>query len=81
MAMATQRIQQLFVNLILGYQRYISVALLPRCRFYPSCSSYAIQAIQRFGVVKGSWLSVKRLLRCQPFCSGGFDPVPSLSKE
>lgn len=46
------------------------------CRFEPTCSNYAIIAIERFGVVKGSYLTIKRVLRCNPFCKGGFDPVP-----
>ena len=46
------------------------------CRFEPTCSNYAIIAIERFGVVKGSYLTIKRVLRCNPFCRGGFDPVP-----
>ncbi len=61
---------------IRGYQRAISPALPPACRFTPTCSEYAWQAIDRYGALKGSWLAVKRLLRCHPFHPGGYDPVP-----
>ena len=58
------------------YQKWISPGLKPRCRFYPTCSAYMYEAVERYGALKGGWLGVKRLLRCQPFCKGGFDPVP-----
>jgi len=61
---------------IRGYQLGISPLLGPRCRFYPSCSVYAHTAIERHGVWRGGWLSLRRLLRCHPFNQGGFDPVP-----
>jgi len=58
------------------YKKFLS-PLLPRsCRFYPTCSSYALQAIQKYGPGKGSWLAVKRIFRCHPFHPGGFDPLP-----
>lgn len=61
---------------IRGYQRAIS-PLLPRsCRFYPTCSTYALTSVERFGVARGGWLAVKRIARCNPFNPGGFDPVP-----
>lgn len=65
-----------FLWLIRAYQLGISPMLGPRCRFYPSCSCYAYAAVERFGVIRGSWLAVKRLLRCHPFTPGGYDPVP-----
>ena len=58
------------------YQKYISPLKKPCCRFYPSCSEYAVQAIRKHGVLKGGALSAYRLLRCNPFCKGGVDPVP-----
>lgn len=62
--------------LIRGYQLAISPLLGPRCRFYPSCSHYAIQAIDAHGALRGTWLTIKRISRCHPFNAGGFDPVP-----
>ena len=66
-----------FLLLLLhGYRRFISPLLAPRCRFYPSCSAYALQAVQLHGALRGSWLAVRRLSRCHPFHAGGLDPVP-----
>jgi putative membrane protein insertion efficiency factor len=59
-----------------GYQRWISPALGPRCRFYPSCSQYAKTAIEVHGALRGVSLAIRRLVKCQPFHPGGFDPVP-----
>ena len=64
------------LRLIEFYRRWISPLLPPRCRFVPSCSSYAIEAIESHGTVRGSWLAAKRVCRCHPFHPGGFDPVP-----
>jgi uncharacterized protein len=64
------------VYLIRGYQLAISPLLGPRCRFYPSCSHYAREAIETHGAIRGTWLSVKRISRCHPLNDGGFDPVP-----
>jgi putative membrane protein insertion efficiency factor len=60
---------------IRGYQRFISPGLPARCKYHPTCSAYAVQAIQRFGILRGSVLAVWRLLRCNPFSHGGYDPV------
>ncbi len=60
---------------IRGYQRVISPLLGPRCRYYPSCSEYAVQAVERFGILRGLVLATWRLLRCNPFSPGGVDPV------
>ncbi|MDD5897797.1 MAG: membrane protein insertion efficiency factor YidD [Clostridia bacterium] len=68
--------KKLFLKLIRFYQRHISVHTPPACRFQPTCSQYAYTAIERFGVLKGGWLAIRRLLRCNPFCRGGYDPVP-----
>ena len=62
--------------LIRGYQLAISPLFGPRCRFYPSCSNYAMQAIDEHGALRGTWLTLKRIGRCHPFNAGGFDPVP-----
>jgi uncharacterized protein len=64
------------VLLVRGYQRFLSPALPPSCRFYPSCSQYALEAVQKHGALRGSWLALRRLLRCHPFHPGGVDPVP-----
>lgn len=69
-------LKRMLQSLIRGYQRWISPMLGPHCRFTPSCSQYAFEALERYGAIKGSWLAIKRLLRCQPLCKGGHDPVP-----
>ncbi|HEY1699248.1 MAG TPA: membrane protein insertion efficiency factor YidD [Trebonia sp.] len=61
---------------ILFYQRFISPLLAPRCRFAPSCSQYAVEAVRTHGAARGLWLAVCRLARCHPFNPGGYDPVP-----
>lgn len=58
------------------YQRFISPTMPPSCRFYPTCSEYTLQAIAKYGALKGTWLGVKRIGRCHPFHPGGYDPVP-----
>jgi putative membrane protein insertion efficiency factor len=63
-------------GLIRAYQFFISPFIGPRCRFYPSCSEYTLEAINRYGLPKGVYLGTRRLLKCHPFHSGGFDPVP-----
>ena len=69
------------IAVLRGYQRWISPALPPRCRFYPSCSSYAVQALTLHGPLRGSWLTLRRVLRCQPFNAGGVDPVPDAAEH
>lgn len=64
------------VGLIRAYQRLVSPLFPPSCRYYPSCSAYAIEALERHGLAKGSALAVRRILRCHPFNPGGYDPVP-----
>ncbi|MCL5291118.1 MAG: membrane protein insertion efficiency factor YidD [Actinobacteria bacterium] len=67
--------KKILVAVIRLYQRAISPLGAPRCRFYPSCSSYAIDAIEEYGAATGLYLAVRRLLRCHPFNPGGYDPV------
>jgi len=57
------------------YKTFLSPLFPPACRFTPTCSDYAIQAVEKYGAIRGTWLGAKRILRCQPFCKGGFDPV------
>ncbi len=64
------------LKMIRFYQRRISPLFPARCRFYPTCSAYAYEAIERFGFFKGGALAAWRILRCNPFCPGGYDPVP-----
>jgi uncharacterized protein len=63
--------------LVRFYQLAISPLLRPSCRFAPSCSEYAYEALSEHGAARGSWLALRRLLRCHPFCEGGYDPVPA----
>ena len=69
-------IGQSAILLIRTYQKVLSPLLGQRCRFYPSCSQYTLEAIQEWGLAKGTWLGMKRLSRCHPLNEGGFDPVP-----
>lgn len=71
-------IQRAALSLIKGYRYLISPLLGNNCRFYPTCSCYTEEAIQRYGIIHGGWLGLKRIVRCQPFCTGGYDPVPDL---
>ncbi|MEG6570900.1 membrane protein insertion efficiency factor YidD [[Clostridium] cellulosi] len=68
--------KKIIILLINLYKKYISPFTPPHCRYYPTCSSYAVEAISRFGVLRGGILAVKRILRCNRFFKGGFDPVP-----
>ena len=69
-------VAKLLIMLIRFYQRFLTPLKPPTCRFYPTCSHYGIEAVTRFGAIKGGWLTVKRILKCHPFHPGGFDPVP-----
>jgi uncharacterized protein len=73
--------KHLFIVLIRFYQKFISPVTPPTCRFYPTCSHYSIEAYKRFGVIKGSYLTIKRILKCQPFHPGGIDPVPEKKEK
>ncbi|HEX5166282.1 MAG TPA: membrane protein insertion efficiency factor YidD [Thermomicrobiales bacterium] len=68
--------RRLALLLIRGYQRGISPMLPPSCRFVPSCSDYGYQAIEKYGIIRGGAMTVWRIMRCNPFNKGGFDPVP-----
>ncbi|MGQ9493719.1 MAG: membrane protein insertion efficiency factor YidD [Anaerolineae bacterium] len=68
--------KRIVLALIRFYQRHISTALPPACRFVPSCSEYAYEAIAKYGLGRGSWMALKRLSRCHPLNPGGYDPVP-----
>lgn len=66
----------LFILVVRGYQVSLGHLLPPACRYYPSCSVYAIEALERHGAWRGGWLALRRIGRCHPFRSGGYDPVP-----
>ena len=68
--------RQMALGLIRFYQMAVSPLIPSSCRFLPSCSSYGYESVARYGAVKGGWLAVKRIARCHPFSSGGYDPVP-----
>lgn len=70
--------RSVLILLIRGYRYFVSPLLGRHCRFEPSCSAYALEAIQRFGALRGTWLALWRLLRCHPLHPGGYDPVPEL---
>ncbi|WP_079709552.1 membrane protein insertion efficiency factor YidD [Paraliobacillus ryukyuensis] len=66
----------LLIGIIRFYQKFISPMTSPSCRFQPTCSQYSLESVRRFGAMKGTYLSVRRILKCHPFHPGGFDPVP-----
>ena len=68
--------KRIFLKLIKFYQKGISPFFPARCRYEPTCSQYAVEAIEKYGALKGGWLAFKRILRCNPFHKGGYDPVP-----
>ncbi|MDT6981003.1 membrane protein insertion efficiency factor YidD [Levilactobacillus zymae] len=68
--------RRLLMGLVRGYQRWISPLFPPTCRYYPTCSTYMLQALAKHGAVKGSLMGIARILRCHPFVHGGVDPVP-----
>lgn len=69
-------VARLTVLMIRGYQVTLSPLLPSACRYQPTCSAYAIEAVERYGVVRGAWMGAWRILRCHPFARGGYDPVP-----
>ena len=68
--------KRLMVLAIRGYQGAISPHLPASCRYFPTCSAYAIEAIEKYGAIRGAWMAARRIARCHPFRPGGFDPVP-----
>ena len=69
--------KKLLIQIIKVYRKYISpLKGRPTCIYYPTCSQYAIEALEKYGVVKGTYIAVRRILRCHPFHKGGYDPVP-----
>lgn len=69
-------VRGLALSLLRFYKRFISPLLPPMCRFEPTCSMYTMQAVEKYGTLRGSWLGIRRLARCHPFNPGGWDPVP-----
>jgi uncharacterized protein len=74
-------VKRSLIGVVRGYQRWVSPLFPPSCRFMPSCSQYAVEAIDRFGTVKGSYLATMRICRCHPFHPGGYDPVPEIATK
>jgi uncharacterized protein len=72
-----QTARQTALLVLRGYKRWISPMFPPSCRYVPTCSEYAMEAVERYGVLRGSWMSIGRILRCHPLVKGGFDPVVS----
>ncbi|MDD6262149.1 MAG: membrane protein insertion efficiency factor YidD [Clostridiales bacterium] len=68
--------KKLMLAMIRFYRRYISPVKGPCCRYIPTCSEYALEAVEKYGALKGGWLALRRVLRCHPFRPGGYDPVP-----
>lgn len=68
--------KRFLIAIVRGYKKYISPLVPPSCRFTPTCSEYAMEALNKHGAWKGSLLAIWRILRCNPFCKGGYDPVP-----
>ena len=73
--------KKIILCMIRFYQKYISIFLGKNCRFIPTCSAYTYEAIERFGVIKGMCLGIKRIVKCHPFNPGGFDPVPEKKEK
>ncbi|MBD5560983.1 MAG: membrane protein insertion efficiency factor YidD [Clostridia bacterium] len=76
MPQSSNMMKRLVLSLIRFYRRAISPWTRPCCRYTPTCSTYALEAVEKYGALKGSWLAVRRILRCNPLFPGGYDPVP-----
>jgi len=74
-------VKDIFISIIKLYKNYISPFFPQSCRFIPSCSSYALEAIERYGPLKGTIFGLKRILKCHPFHAGGYDPLPLYTKD
>ncbi|MFS7238228.1 membrane protein insertion efficiency factor YidD [Carnobacterium divergens] len=74
-------LKKILIGFVQFYQKFISPMFPPSCRYTPTCSSYMIQSIERFGAIKGTGMGVWRILRCHPFVKGGYDPVPEKKKH
>lgn len=74
-------LRNILILLVKFYRKFISPLKRPSCIYTPTCSSYALEALERYGFFKGGYLSLKRILRCHPFSDGGFDPVPNKEEE
>lgn len=73
--------KKILIIFIKIYQKAISPLTPPSCRFYPTCSHYGLEAIEKHGALRGSWLAIRRILKCHPFHEGGFDPVPEKGEK
>ncbi|CAM4160348.1 membrane protein insertion efficiency factor YidD [Bacillus manliponensis] len=73
--------KQILIGIIRFYQKFLSPLKPPTCRFYPTCSHYGLEAMKTHGALKGTWLTVTRILKCHPFHPGGFDPVPEKKEK
>ena len=73
--------KELFIRLIRFYQKHISANTTPKCKYFPTCSNYAVEALEERGLLMGTLLAIWRVLRCNPFSKGGYDPVPKKKKK
>ncbi|MFH0781459.1 MAG: membrane protein insertion efficiency factor YidD [Pseudomonadota bacterium] len=73
--MGSDLLKAVIIGILKGYKYFLSPLLPPSCRFFPTCSTYTMQAIEKYGVIRGSFLGLRRILRCHPFSRGGYDPV------
>lgn len=81
MAQVEKAMRRILIGFIKFYRLFISPFLGPHCRYAPTCSCYAMEALEKHGVLRGSWLSIRRILRCHPWGGSGFDPVPEVQQK